>query len=89
MHKLRVVTEREQFVRFIFNDSWNSVLHRENIDRKLLDYEQTVAGAANEGINLATKTVEYKWTYIQAVFFASTILTTIGTILLLKQKVCD
>ena len=89
MHKLRVVTEREQFVRFIFNDSWNSVLHRENIDRKLLDYEQTVAGAANEGINLVTKTVEYKWTYIQAVFFASTILTTIGTILLLKQKVCD
>ena len=78
MCKRRVITERESFVRFIFNDSWNSVLHRENIDRRLLDYEQTVARAANEGVNLVTKTVDYKWTYIQAVFFASTILTTIG-----------
>ena len=76
--KREVLIERDQFVRFIFNDSWNSVLHRDNIDRKLLQYEQTVARAANEGINLVTKTEEYKWTYIQAVFFASTILTTIG-----------
>ena len=70
--------ERENFVRFIFNGSWNSVVHRENIDLKLLDYEQTVAVAATEGIDMETKDIIYKWTYIQAVFFTSTILTTIG-----------
>ena len=26
-----VIMERENFVRFIFNGSWNSVVHRENI----------------------------------------------------------
>merc|ERR1712062_793113 len=73
-----VIMERENFVRFIFNGSWNSVVHRENIDLKLLDYEQTVAVAATEGIDMETKDVIYKWSYIQAVFFTSTILTTIG-----------
>jgi len=38
--KVLVESERENFVRFIFNDSWNSVRHRENIDVKLLEYEQ-------------------------------------------------
>ena len=71
-----VIMERENFVRFIFNGSWNSVVHRENIDLKLLDYEQTVAVAATEGIDMETKDIIYKWTYIQAVFFTSTILTT-------------
>ena len=74
-----VIMERENFVRFIFNGSWNSVVHRENIDLKLLDYEQTVAVAAESGIDMQTKDVIYKWSYIQAVFFTSTILTTIGT----------
>ena len=73
-----VITERETFMRFIFNGSWNSVVHRENIDIKLLDYEQTVAEASIEGIDMETKGVIYKWSYIQAVFFTSTILTTIG-----------
>ena len=73
-----VIMERENFVRFIFNGSWNSVVHRENIDLKLLDYEQTVAVAAESGIDMQTKDVIYKWSYIQAVFFTSTILTTIG-----------
>ena len=73
-----VIEERQDFVRFIFNGSWNSVVHRENIDIKLLDYEQTVAVAATSGIEMATKDVIYKWSYIQAVFFTSTILTTIG-----------
>ena len=29
--------ERANFVRFIFNGSWNSVTHRESIDRKGLN----------------------------------------------------
>ena len=73
-----VILERENFVRFIFNGSWNSVVHRNNIDTKLLNYEQTVAVAATSGIDMETKDVIYKWSYIQAVFFTSTILTTIG-----------
>ncbi len=72
--------ERENFVRFIFNGSWNSVVHRENIDNKLLEYEQTVSIAAQEGIDLKTKECIYQWSYIQSVFFASTILTTIGNV---------
>ncbi len=47
-------------------------------DLKLLEYEQTVAVAAQEGIDMETKDVIYQWSYIQAVFFTSTILTTIG-----------
>ena len=74
-----VLMERENFVRFIFNGSWNSVIHRDNIDQKLLEYEQTVAVAAGEGIDLGSKQPVYQWSYIQAVFFTSTILTTIGT----------
>jgi hypothetical protein len=70
--------ERENFVRFIFNGSWNSVTHRESINHKLLDYEQTVAIAADEGLNLEDKSPVYQWDYIQSVFFTSTILTTIG-----------
>ena len=58
----------------------NSVVHRQNIDLKLLDYEQTVAAAATSGIDMETKDVIYQWSYIQAVFFTSTILTTIGRI---------
>ena len=48
------------------------------IDEKLLEYEETIAVAATEGIDLSNKEPVYKWSYIQAVFFASTILTTIG-----------
>ncbi|XP_040569259.1 TWiK family of potassium channels protein 7 isoform X2 [Lepeophtheirus salmonis] len=73
-----VILERENFLRFIFNGSWNSLIHRNNIDRRLLEYEQTVSVAAQEGIDLVTKDIQYEWNYIQAVFFSSTILTTIG-----------
>lgn len=73
-----VMTERKNFMRFIFNGSTNSVAHRYNIDKKLLEYEQTVAVAANEGIDMKTKDYVYQWSYIQSVFFSSTILTTIG-----------
>ena len=47
-------------------------------EEKLSEYEKTVAVAAEEGINMTTGERVTKWTYIQAVFFAATILTTIG-----------
>ena len=74
----KVIDDRDKFVRFIFNGSWNSVTHRDNVDVSLLKYEQRVAEAATAGIDMATKIPIYKWSYIQAVFFTSTILTTIG-----------
>ena len=58
-----VIMERENFVRYIFNGSWNSIVHRENVDKQLLEYEQTVAVAAQEGIDLKTKQGIYKWSY--------------------------
>lgn len=48
------------------------------LDLALLDYEKTVAVAAGEGINMTSKMGTYKWTYVQSVFFTSTIITTVG-----------
>jgi len=48
------------------------------IDSALLDYEGMVAKASGAGINVTTKQVLYKWTYVQSVFFSSTIITTVG-----------
>ena len=48
------------------------------IDNALLNYEKTVAVASEEGVDVATKEVRYEWTYVQSVFFSSTIITTVG-----------
>ena len=54
------------------------------VDQALLDYERTVAVAASEGINVTNKECVYKWTYVQSVFFTSTVITTVG-----EQKIRD
>ena len=48
------------------------------IDKALLDYEVTIGVAATEGLEIATKEIHYQWTYVQSVFFTSTIITTVG-----------
>jgi len=48
------------------------------IDKALLDYEVTIGIAASEGLDIATKEIEYQWTYVSSVFFSSTIITTVG-----------
>ena len=48
------------------------------IDDALLSYEKTIAVASEEGVDVATKEVRYEWTYVQSVFFSSTIITTVG-----------
>ncbi len=49
------------------------------LDQALLSYERTLAVAAGEGINVTHKDeLRYKWTYVQSVFFSSTIITTVG-----------
>ena len=48
----------------------------------LLDYEKTVGVAASAGLEIATKEINYQWTYVQSVFFTSTIITTVGELTL-------
>jgi len=48
------------------------------LDTALLDYEKTVGVAASAGLEIATKEINYQWTYVQSVFFTSTIITTVG-----------
>ena len=44
----------------------------------LLDYEVNIGVAASEGLDIEKKEINYKWTYVQSVFFTSTIITTVG-----------
>ena len=83
--RARLNAERDLFMRFVFNGSWNSVTHRHNIDQRLVEYEKVVAVASevgldlsSSGINGAHKEPTYQWTYSQAVFFTFTTLAMIG-----------
>ena len=38
--RMRLNEERDLFMRFVFNGSWNSVTHRYNIDQRLIEYEK-------------------------------------------------
>ena len=61
------------------NDDYYKVDNLVNaIDTALLDYEKTVAVAASEGINITSQECLFKWTYVQSVFFSSTVITTVG-----------
>ena len=50
----------------------------DRLDEALLSYENVIASSAGEGIDMKTKDFEYRWTYVQSVFFTSTIITTVG-----------
>ncbi len=50
------------------------------LDEALLDYEKTIGVAATAGLEIATKEINYQWTYVQSVFFTSTIITTVGNL---------
>ena len=52
------------------------------LDNSLLEYEKTVGVAASAGLEIATKEINYQWTYVQSVFFTSTIITTVGEFLI-------
>ena len=69
-NKFRPHWQRQEFY------SLESMVHK--VDRALLDYEDTVARAAGGGINVTNKEIVYQWTYVQSIFFASTIITTVG-----------
>ena len=58
------------------NQNVNQVIER--LDKALLSYENVIASSAGEGIDMKTKDFEYRWTYVQSIFFTSTIITTVG-----------
>lgn len=51
------------------------------VSRKLGDYEEVVQEAVRGGVTLPVDphTLRARWNFLQAVFFATTVLTTIGT----------
>ena len=58
----------------------------EKLKDKLSKYETIIAKSAGEGIDMETKDFEYKWTYVQSIFFTSTIITTVGRNI--KKPIC-
>lgn len=77
------VRTKMNFTRFVLSPRRNPELLNSNefhrdLEIMLSEYERVVGVAAGEGINTSTGERAIKWTYIQAVFFAATILTTIG-----------
>ena len=48
------------------------------MDKLLTDYEETVSDAMDAGVNVVSQDFTISWDYLQAVFFSTTILTTIG-----------
>ena len=58
----------------------------EELQRALSSYETTIATSAEAGIDMETKDFEYKWTYVQSIFFTSTIITTVGRNI--KKPIC-
>ena len=50
----------------------------DKLENALLSYEMTVSNCSSEGIDVSTKEIDYKWTYVSSVFFTSTVITTVG-----------
>ena len=63
-------------LRFTGSQSVNDVI--EKLESALLSYELTLASATGEGIDVVSKKIDYKWTYVSSVFFTSTVITTVG-----------
>ena len=58
------------------SQSVNEVI--EKLENALLSYEMTLSSATGEGIDVSSKEIDYKWTYVSSVFFTSTVITTVG-----------
>ena len=70
-----LVTGRTLFLENLVNVTNHSLDH---LDIILLEYEKAVSQAASVGVNVVTQDFVINWSYLQSVFFAMTMLTTIG-----------
>ena len=52
----------------------------QRFDLLLRTYEEAAERAAANGLDIVSQNYEENWDYLQAVFFSTTILTTIGTV---------
>ena len=53
-------------------------LSSKNVEEFLSKYESVMSQATEAGIDISTQNYTISWDYIQAIFFSTTILTTIG-----------
>ena len=77
-----LVTGRTLFLENLVNVTNHSFDH---LDITLIEYEKAVSQAASVGVNVVTQDFVINWNYLQSVFFATTILTTIGIQRLFKH----
>lgn len=66
---------RRQFLARLTNSSCEAA----SLDPLVLTYEAAVSEASVGGLDVVSQDFTIKWDYLQSVFFATTILTTIGT----------
>merc|ERR550539_962973 len=69
-----LVSQRRIFLESICNETENTT----RLEELLVEYELVVEEASYNGINIVTQDYSINWDYIQAIFFSTTILTTIG-----------
>ncbi|XP_053600113.1 TWiK family of potassium channels protein 7 isoform X2 [Plodia interpunctella] len=82
-HRERLLTERWNLIRFVFQRNATEIVAMENlISEQLAIYEKVLEEASSSGLSLEVENnfpaAEEKWSILQAVFFSSTVLTTIG-----------
>ncbi|XP_075973033.1 TWiK family of potassium channels protein 7 isoform X2 [Anticarsia gemmatalis] len=84
-HRERLLTERWNLIRFVSERS-NNGTDSDGVEKLLSDhlavYERVLEEASSSGLTLEVEKnfppTEEKWSILQAVFFSSTVLTTIG-----------
>lgn len=78
--RAELLMKRRQFLETVLtNTSCHS--DQETLDSLLLSYETAVSQASTSGLDVVSQEFTINWDYLQSVFFATTILTTIGTLL--------
>ena len=78
--RAELLMKRRQFLETVLtNTSCHS--DQETLDSLLLSYETAVSQASTSGLDVVSQEFNINWDYLQSVFFATTILTTIGTLL--------
>ena len=78
----RVVESRQQLIHLWEEAHTRQHLDHGTLDEKLAVYEEALSEAVNSKVPLQAGVVPTQWTYTQSVFFASTVLTTIGATLI-------
>ena len=73
-----LISRRQSFLRSVSNMTRASFNYEERMDSLLTEYEAVVDDAIKNNVDPVSQSFNPSWDYIQAVFFSTTILTTIG-----------